>query len=137
MTLYNVHLYREMRLFFPAIEAETPDEAARIAQAKPTSEADYTEDCDGETYSALIAAAGDDNFTQSVVIDFEPERQRNSATQLLEALDYLLQQTVDMDLKYGICLTEGEADARAKALAAIEGATGDPIATTKPNDKED
>jgi hypothetical protein len=43
--------------------------------------------------------------------------------QLVEALDYLLQQTVDMDLKYGIDLTEGEQDARAKALSAIAKAT--------------
>jgi hypothetical protein len=33
------------------------------------------------------------------------------------ALDYLLEQTVDMDLKYGIGLSEGEEDARQKALA--------------------
>lgn len=135
MTIYNVHLYREMRLFFPSIEAETPDEAARIAQVKPTSESDYTEDCDGDSYSALVDVAGDDDFTQSVVIDFEPERQRKAAAQLLEALDYLLQQTLDMDLKFGIGLTEGEEDARAKALAAIERATDDPI-DIKPNDKE-
>jgi len=46
-----------------------------------------------------------------------------AAPELLEALDYLLQQTLDMDLKYGIGLTEGEQDARAKALAAIAKAT--------------
>ncbi|SRR5579875_259730 len=46
-----------------------------------------------------------------------------AAPELLEALDYLLEQTVDMDLKYGIGLSEGEADARAKALAAITRAT--------------
>jgi hypothetical protein len=40
------------------------------------------------------------------------------APRLLEALDYLLQQTVDMDLKYGITLSEGEEDARRQALAA-------------------
>jgi len=39
--------------------------------------------------------------------------------ELIEALDYLLEQTIDRDLKYGINLSEGEADARAKALAAI------------------
>ncbi len=39
--------------------------------------------------------------------------------ELLEALDYLLAQTVDQDLKYGIALTEGEEHAQAKALAAI------------------
>jgi hypothetical protein len=33
------------------------------------------------------------------------------APKLLEALDYLLEQTVDADLKYGITLSEGEEDA--------------------------
>ena len=43
---------------------------------------------------------------------------------LLEALDYLLQQTVDMDLKYGITLSEGEEDARQKALVVMAEASG-------------
>lgn len=40
-------------------------------------------------------------------------------SELIGALDLLLNETVDRDLKYGINLSEGEADARAKALAAI------------------
>lgn len=47
-----------------------------------------------------------------------------AAPDLLEALDYLLAQTVDQDLEYGIALTEGELEAREKALAAIANATG-------------
>jgi hypothetical protein len=47
-----------------------------------------------------------------------------TAPKLLDALTYLLEQTVDMDLKYGITLSEGEEDARAKALSAIAEATG-------------
>ena len=47
---------------------------------------------------------------------------------LREALDYLLQQTIDQDLKHGITLTEGEEDARAKALAAIAKATSKELA---------
>lgn len=47
-----------------------------------------------------------------------------SAPKLLEALDYLLAETVDMDLKYGITLSEGEENARATALSAIAEATG-------------
>ena len=43
---------------------------------------------------------------------------------LRKALDYLLQQTVDQDLKCGVMLTEGEEDARAKALDAIAQAEG-------------
>lgn len=39
------------------------------------------------------------------------------APRLLEALHYLLEQTVDQDLNHGIELTEGEEDARQQALA--------------------
>ncbi len=48
-----------------------------------------------------------------------------AAPELLEALNYLLEQTVDMDLKYGIELSEGEEDARNQALAAIAKASGE------------
>lgn len=47
-----------------------------------------------------------------------------AAPKLLEALAYLLNETVEMDLKHGIALTEGEAEARAEALSAIAAATG-------------
>ncbi len=125
MTLYNVHLYREMRLFFPGIEASTPAEAAGIAAGKMTCDAASTEDCDGENLAALVDVVGDPEFRQSIAIDFERERLRKAAPELLEALDYLLAQTVDMDLKYGITLSEGEEEARAKALAVIAKATAD------------
>jgi hypothetical protein len=49
-----------------------------------------------------------------------------AAPKLIEALDYLLAQTVDMDLKHGIALSEGEEEARAEALSAIAEATGRP-----------
>ena len=39
--------------------------------------------------------------------------------ELVAALDDLLEQTVDMDLKYGIGLSEGEEQARERALRAI------------------
>ena len=51
-----------------------------------------------------------------------------AAPDLLEALYYLLEQTVDQDLKYGIALSEGEEDARAKALTVIAKATGHALA---------
>jgi len=46
--------------------------------------------------------------------------------ELTDALDFLLQQTVDMDLAHGIELTEGEREAREQAIAAIARATGNP-----------
>ena len=41
------------------------------------------------------------------------------APKLRDALAYLLEQTVDQDLKYGIALSEGEQDARLQAQAAL------------------
>jgi hypothetical protein len=122
MTLYNVHIYREMRITFGGIEAETPEAAASIASGRPTSDADDIEDCDGADLAALVDVAGDEEFSQSVTIDFEPERHRRAASALLEALESLLSQTADMDLAHGITLTEGEREARDKALAAIAAA---------------
>ena len=72
-------------------------------------------------------------FRPIATIDGEidgPETESNAcliaaAPDLIEALDYLLEQTVDMDLKHGIGLTEGETEAREKALAAILKAKGE------------
>ena len=86
MTLYNVHLYREMRLYFPGIEAETAAEAARIAADRPTEDAAYVEGCDGENLAALIDVAGDDQYEHSVTLDFEAEQLRKATRELLEAL---------------------------------------------------
>ena len=47
-----------------------------------------------------------------------------ASPELLEALDCLLDQTVDQDLAFGIELTEGEKEARDKALSAIAKANG-------------
>jgi len=135
MTLYNVHIYREMRLKYEGIQAATPEQAAEIAGDKPTGDADEIEDCEGYTSTALVDVVGDEEYQHSRWIDFEPERLRNAAPLLLEALDCLLAQTVDQDLKYGIGLSEGEEDARAKALAAIAKATTPP--TNQPERSHD
>lgn len=130
MTLYNVHLYREMRLFFRGIDAASPGEAAHKVAACTTDEAESIEDCEGENLAALVDVVGDEEYEQSVVIDLRDtpsvasQPLIESAPELLEALSYLLEQTVDMDLKYGIGLSEGEEDARAKALHVIAKATG-------------
>lgn len=87
MTEYIVHLYREMRLTYTGIEAETPETAAALVHAKPTDDADNIEDCDGEDLSAQVDVAGDEDYSQSVTIDFEPERQHKAAAKLLAALE--------------------------------------------------
>lgn len=125
MTLYNVHIYREMRLYFPGVEADTPEEAARIAADKLTEEAKYTEDCDGENLSALVDVAGDDQFEQSVTIDFEADRLRKAAPQLLEALqraEFLMRRVYEGDHR----ALENLPSAAAQARAVLAKATTDP-----------
>jgi hypothetical protein len=87
MTNYIVHIYREMRLVFEGIEADTPEAAAAIARDKLTGDADDIESCDGETFAALVDVAGDKEYGQSRTIDFEPERQRKAAPKLLATLE--------------------------------------------------
>ena len=86
MTLYNAHVYREMRLFFPDIEASSPEYAARIAKDRPTAEAEATEDCHGENLSAWGDVAGDDYLLHSQCFDFEATRLRKAVPGLLAAL---------------------------------------------------
>ena len=76
-----------------------------------------------DIYIAEIAHSDDEGRIASYPQQDANRRLIAAAPELLEALDYLLEQTVDMDLKYGIGLSEGEEDARAKALAAIAKAT--------------
>jgi hypothetical protein len=73
-----------------------------------------------DIYIAEIAHTDDEGRIAS-----PPQQDANrhliaAAPDLLEALDYLLQETVDMDLKHGIGLSEGERAARRKALRAIQ-----------------
>jgi hypothetical protein len=86
MTTYNVHIYREMRLVFGGIEAGSHEEAAAIAREKPTEHADDIADCDGETFYACVDVRGDEEYEQSRWVLFEPDRLREAAPQMLEAL---------------------------------------------------
>ena len=67
MPTYNVHLYRVMRLYFLGIEADTPQNAARLACAiidereMPTS----YEDCDGKPSPHSLIYVGDKDYSES------------------------------------------------------------------------
>lgn len=54
----------------------------------------------------------------------EHEMTRNEQ-RLCDALNYLLEKTVDADLTHGIELTEGEMDARARAIRLIDEIAGE------------
>ena len=74
MKTYNVHVYREMRLFFPGIVASTAEEAATLAAEMPSEAAQALEDCDGENLAALVGVIGREDGQQSRMIDFDPVR---------------------------------------------------------------
>jgi hypothetical protein len=133
---YNVHIYREMRLVFGGIEADTPEAAASIARDKPTGEADNIEDCNGEDLSALVDVAGDEDYSQSVSIDFEGERHRKAAPALLAALEALADQTdEDCPGEYrSRHFTEALEEARdAVATAKAAGIPPNPVPAKQPS----
>src|SRR5215475_12298743 len=74
MKTYNVHIYREMRLFFPGIIASTAEEAATRAAELPSVAAEALEDCDGENLAALVGVIGREDCKQNWMIDFNPGR---------------------------------------------------------------
>ena len=75
-----------------------------------------------ESYRAKVGAVDGMYIVKVGFGDLESKRDEQianarliaAAPELIDALDYLLAQTVDMDLNYGIELTEGEEEARTK-----------------------
>jgi len=136
MTQYIVHLYREMRLSFTGIEADTPQAAAAIAAGKPTDDADNIEDCDGQDLSALVDLAGDEDYSQSVTVDFEGERHRKAASALLAAIDYVratlklrqLDEATDDEVEEALRIAEA-----AIATAKTAGIPSAPIPVKRPS----
>lgn len=84
MTLYNVHIYRELRLTFEGIEAMSPAEAATLAQDMPTDQAVAIEDCGGENLRAQVGESDDEAFDRAVTVDFAAERLRGATPDLIE-----------------------------------------------------
>ena len=100
MTKYNVHLFREMRLYFPGIEADNPQAAAAIASQKESGDAEDIEDiedCDGEDTGALVDIVGEEDFANSELIAFEPKRLVDVALKLLAALRTVVDLESDRD----------------------------------------
>jgi hypothetical protein len=97
-TVYNVHIYREMRLFYPDIVATSHEDAATQAAAKGSDDADLVDDCDGETFAALVDIKGDLDYCESKTIDFPATLLRNHAPELLEAAERVVSRWEKGDL---------------------------------------
>jgi hypothetical protein len=88
MPTYTVHLYREMRPPFFDIEADTPEQAAKMVAEYPSEKAESCEDCDGENLAALVDLVGDEDFSESVTIDLDPAKA--AARELYDVLEMAL-----------------------------------------------
>jgi hypothetical protein len=129
MTRYIVHLYREMRLTYADIEADSSEAAAAIARDKPTSDADDIEDCEGETLTALVDVVGDDQYEQPRFIHFEAERHRKAAPALLAACEAALFQ-----FEHNGDESDSDRAVLDQLQAAIAQATAAGISTTSADD---
>ncbi len=97
MTSYNVHLYREMRLTFHGIVSDSPQEAAKLVRSFPTSDASEIEDCDGQDFGALVDLVGDDEFKQSVSIEFDEASERKLSPEWVDAVRELITAAQDLE----------------------------------------
>ena len=88
MPKYRVHIYREMRLVFENVEAETPEAAAHIAADRHFDDCDDWSDCEGTTLSALVDLDGATDAGEEqdgVLVDFEDGRLLKASRKLLNA----------------------------------------------------
>lgn len=93
MPNYRVHIYREMRLVFDHIEAETPQQAAHLAAERHSDDCDHWSDCEGTTLAALVDLNGttaEGEEQDAVAVDFEDGRFLKSGRRLLAALSAVL-----------------------------------------------
>ena len=89
MTSYIVHIYRELRLVYGGIEAASHAEAAGRVRDLNAHDADSVDDCDGESFAALVDVAGDQTYERSRIIEFEAECLRKAAPAQAALLDLL------------------------------------------------
>jgi len=91
---YRVHVYREMRLVFDNIEADSLRAAADIAGGRHFDDCDDWSDCEGESLYALVDHAPH----EGTFIDFEAGRMLNAARKLVTILHKLLPE-VDSEIE--------------------------------------
>ena len=117
MTIHNIHIYREMRLVFAGIEADTPQQAAKIAYERTTSEADRVEDCEGDSLAAVVDtlnAAGE--IESETPVDFTIQRKLDAFHRLLPAAELVLARWETGDLAEAVRMLD---DSVAEANASL------------------
>lgn len=98
MPRYNVHLYREMRVRYRDVIADTPQHAATIVKDIDPELCDYENDiveCEGQSFAAIVdelvePEVGSDDVACETPLQFEYGALRDAATLLLNACDSAL-----------------------------------------------
>lgn len=116
MPTYNVHIYREMRILYQDIKADTPEAAAESCRDFPSDAGCDPVDCDGQTFAAVVDVQ---NTNHSKDILFDEGRLRLAALELLEACELLDRAYADGEESGGLVSWDALDDAWAKANAAI------------------
>ena len=100
MTTYDVHIYREMRILYRNIEADTPEAAAEACRDLPSRQGFDPVDCDGQTFAAVVDIAGDPHCDGKDIL-FEEGQLRRAAPA----------QAVILDLAQSGLMTLGDGEA--------------------------
>lgn len=101
MNKYNVHIYRETRILYQDIKADTPEAAAESCRDLPSDAGCDSVDCDGQTFAAVVDTQGDPHCDGKDIL-FEEGRLRRAAPAQAIILDL-----VQLGL---MTLEEGEAE---------------------------
>jgi hypothetical protein len=94
MPEYKVHVYREMRIVFDNIEADSIEAAADIAASKHFDDRDDFSDCEGENLYALVDYAPH----EGTVINFEGGRLLDNGSKLITLCNKLLSE-IDAEIE--------------------------------------
>jgi hypothetical protein len=112
---YNVHIYREMRLRFDNIKADSHEAASAIARSLSLKVADDFDECEGRTFTALVDVVGDDEYADSETIDFEDGKLLDAAPKMLTAARMVIDNWENGDLAHAVrTLSEAVAEAEGK-----------------------
>jgi hypothetical protein len=103
MTKYNVHIYREMRIVYQDIEAQTPEAAAESCRDFPSDAGCDPVDCDGQTFAAVVDTQGDYNANGKDILFAEGQMRLAAPAQavILDLVRYGLMDLSDGQAYFG------------------------------------
>jgi hypothetical protein len=119
--IYDVHIYREMRIPYRNIEVNTSEGAAEFCRDLPSSAGGTPVECDGQTFAAVVDSP---DHPDGKDILFEEGRLRKHAQETLKALiailPYAESEAASLDALKDCAEAEAEAEAAWEAVEAAQ-----------------